>query len=171
MEAHLEKLVSGGQTGADRAALDVAIRHGFPHGGWCPKGRKAEDGIIPEQYQLVETPSASYLQRTERNVRDSDGTVIFTISSQLSGGSKRTAEFAAKHRKPWVHLPQRAASYEDPALLLQRFVDENEIRVLNVAGTRGSKEPDIWRFTFETLEEAFFHHIAHPALLGGPGEG
>jgi hypothetical protein len=171
MKTLLEKLVSGAQTGADRAALDVAIRHGFPHGGWCPKGRKAEDGIIPAQYQLVETPSASYLPRTERNVRDSDGTVIFTIASKLSGGSKRTAEFAAKHRKPWIHLPRRASTYEDPALLLQRFVDEHEIRILNVAGTRGSKEPEVWRFAFETLEAAFFRHLTQPNLLGGPGEG
>jgi hypothetical protein len=171
MEACLEKLVSGGQTGADRAGLDVAIRHGFPHGGWCPKGRKAEDGIIPAQYQLVETPSASYLQRTERNVRDSDGTVIFTIANDLSGGSKRTAEFAAKHRKPWIHLALRSSTYEDPALLLQRFVDQSGIRVLNIAGTRGSKEPAVWRFACDALEAAFFRHLTHPTLLGGPGEG
>ena len=66
--------------------------HDIPHGGWCPKGRKAEDGVIPPQYQLTETPSASYLQRTEWNVRDSDGTVIFTMAAKLGGGSKRTAE-------------------------------------------------------------------------------
>jgi hypothetical protein len=171
MKARLEKLVSGAQSGADRAALDVAIRHGFPHGGWCPKGRKAEDGVIPAQYQLVETPSASYLQRTERNVRDSDGTVIFTITCELSGGSKRTAEFATKHQKPCIHVARRAATYEDPALILQRFVEENGIRILNVAGTRASKEPDVWRFTIETLEAAFFRHLTHPTLLGGPGEG
>jgi hypothetical protein len=171
MEPLLEKLVSGGQTGADRAGLDVAIRHGFPHGGWCPKGRKAEDGVIPAQYQLVETTSASYLQRTERNVRDSDGTVIFTIARELSGGSKRTAEFATKHRKPRIHMALRASSYEDPAMILQRFTEDNGIRILNVAGTRGSKEPDVWRFTFQTLEAAFFRHLTHPHLLGGPGEG
>jgi len=167
----IEKIVSGGQTGADRAGLDVAIRWGFPHGGWCPKGRKADDGIIGGQYQLIETPSASYLQRTEWNVRDSDATVIFTISSQLSGGSKRTAEFATKHRKPWINLAQRSASYEDPALILQRFVEENSVQVLNVAGSRGSKEPDVWRFAYDTLEAAFFWEKAHPGLLGGPGEG
>jgi hypothetical protein len=88
----ITKLLSGAQTGADRAALDWAIFHDIPHGGWCPKGRKAEDGVIPPQYQLTETPSASYLQRTEWNVRDSDGTVIFTMAAKLGGGSKRTAE-------------------------------------------------------------------------------
>jgi hypothetical protein len=134
-------------------------------------GRKAEDGPISTQYQLVETPSASYLQRTEWNARDSDGTVIFTMAAALSGGSKRTAEFAAKHRKPWIHLAQRASSYESPARLLQQFVEENSVQVLNVAGTRGSKEPDVWRFAYETLEAAFFWDKAHPGLLGGPGEG
>jgi len=167
----IQKIVSGGQTGADRAGLDVAIRWGFLHGGWCPKGRNAEDGIIGGQYQLVETPSANYLQRTEWNVRDSDATVIFTLSSQLSGGSKRTAEFAEKHRKPWIHLAQRSSSYESPALMLQRFVEENGVHVLNVAGTRGSKEPDVWQFAYETLEAAFFWEQAHLCRLGGPGEG
>ena len=75
----VEKIVSGGQTGADRAGLDFAIAHGIPHGGWCPKGRKAEDGTIPERYGLSETSRADYLQRTEANVRESDGTVIFTV--------------------------------------------------------------------------------------------
>jgi hypothetical protein len=76
----IEILVSGGQTGADRAALDVAILHGFAHGGWCPKGRLALDGVLGGQYQLRETPSARYLQRTEWNVRDTDATVVFTFS-------------------------------------------------------------------------------------------
>lgn len=94
------KIVSGGQTGADRAALEWAISRGIPHGGWCPKGRLAEDGIIPAQYNLHEMKSADYLRRTEQNVIDSDGTVIFT----LTGGSKRTMGFAAKHLRPVLHL-------------------------------------------------------------------
>lgn len=85
-------------------------------GGWCPKGRKAEDGVIDSRYQLRETPSADYLQRTEWNVRDSDGTVIFTVTDKLTGGSRRTADFAAKHHKPCLHLAaDRPAS--DPAQL------------------------------------------------------
>jgi hypothetical protein len=142
------KIVAGGQTGADRAGLGVAIRYGILHGGWCPKGRRAEDGPIGGQYLLTETPSSSYLQRTEWNVRDSDATVIFTLASQLSGGSKRTAEFCAKHRKPWIHL---GAAGKDPALNLQRFVQENHVQSLNVAGTRLSKEPDIVSFVEKVL--------------------
>lgn len=100
----VEKIISGGQTGADRAGLDWAITNGVPHGGFCPKGRKAEDGPIPEEYQLQETPTADYLQRNQWNVRDSDATVIFTMGATLGGGSKRTAEFAEKQQKPWIHL-------------------------------------------------------------------
>jgi len=145
--------------------LHVSIRFGFPHGGWCPKGRKAEDGIISSQYQLIETPSASYLQRTEWNALDSDATVIFTIAPTLTGGSKRTAEFAEKHRKPWIHLALRSSSHESPALILQQFITDHGVEILNVAGTRGSKEPDVWKFAYETLETAFFSEQAHPCSV------
>jgi len=80
MKCEIEKIVSGGQTGADRAALDWAITHGIPHGGWCPKGRRAEDGPMDGRYQLQKTPTANYVQRTEWNARDSDDTVVFSIS-------------------------------------------------------------------------------------------
>src|ERR1700693_4822511 len=98
------KILSGGKNDADRGALDWALGHGVPGGGWCPKGRKAEDGPIDAKYPLKETPSTSYLQRTEWNVRDSDATVLFSIQPALSGGSKRTMEFARKQRKPNLHL-------------------------------------------------------------------
>ena len=94
------KIVSGGQTGADRAALDWALAHGVECGGWCPKGRKAEDGPIDPKYPLKKTPSAAYIQRTEWNVRDSDATVLFSVNRVLSGGSKKTLEFARKHGNP-----------------------------------------------------------------------
>src|SRR6202011_5716034 len=84
------RIVSGGQTGADRAALDWALQHNVPCGGWCPKGRKAEDGPINPKYPLKESSSVCYLQRTEWNVRDSDGTVLFSIAPILGGGSKKT---------------------------------------------------------------------------------
>lgn len=164
----IKKIVSGGQTGGDRAGLDFAIKMGIPHGGWCPKGRKAEDGAIPETYMLIETPSANYLQRTEWNVRDSDATVIFTMAGHLSGGSKRTAEFAAKHRKPCLHLPRHGGSHE-PVLTLQRFVEANNVAVLNVAGSRASKEPELWKWAFETLEAAVLHGSAHRWIFGGLG--
>jgi hypothetical protein len=166
---NLKKLVSGAQTGADRAALDVALRHGFPHGGWCPKGRKAEDGPIGGQYQLTETPSASYLQRTEWNVRDTEGTVVFTLAKEVTGGSLRTIEFARKHKKPCAHI-SRAGSFMQSEVLIG-FVKEHAIEILNVAGSRESKEPGIHRFVMDVIDDAFFWLESHPGMLGGPGEG
>jgi hypothetical protein len=150
----LARIVSGGQTGADRAALDWALAHGLPHGGWCPRGRKAEDGTIALHYRLTETPGDSYVQRTEWNVRDSDGTAILSLSQTLTGGSRKTAELARQYGKPWLHLSQEA-SRGDAAEQLRRFVLEHHIGVLNVAGPRASTEPDIGRFVRETLDLAF----------------
>ncbi len=148
----LQKIVSGGQTGADRAALDFAVAHGIPHGGWCPRGRLAEDGTIPARYHLAETPSPDYAQRTEWNVSDSDGTVIFSVTSALAGGSKQTAEFAHQHRKPWLHL-SRERDGPAAAAKLRDFLIRNAISTLNVAGPRQSQEPEAATFTRETLEQ------------------
>ena len=148
------KIVSGGQTGADRAALDWAVERGVVHGGWCPRGRRAEDGPIDGRYRLTETPGEAYVERTEWNVRDSDGTVIFSIATTLSGGSAKTADFARQQGKPWLHLAQHA-DRGDAARQLRRFVEEHRIRVLNVAGPRASTEPRVGEFVREVLDEAF----------------
>jgi hypothetical protein len=146
------KILSGGQTGADRAALDWAIANGVEYGGWCPKGRGSEDGTIPSQYQLQETPSTNYLQRTEWNVRDSDGTVIFSIKEQLTGGSLRTAELAEKHKKPMLQL---SAIHQDQAAeRLTAFIQQHNIHVLNVAGPRASEEPEVGQFVADVLNKA-----------------
>lgn len=150
----VERLVSGGQTGADRAALDFALAHGLPHGGWCPQGRRAEDGALEERYALRETPDADYAQRTEWNVRDSDGTVIFSLATTLTGGSKLTAEMAARWRKPCLHL-SRDRDGERAGERLRQFIQQHRIRVLNVAGPRASHEPGVARFVLETLESLF----------------
>ena len=147
------KIVSGGQTGADRGALDWAIENGIPHGGWCPKGRRAEDGPIEARYQLQETPSSDHSQRTEWNVRDSDGTVIFSIGERLSEGSLATLEFAVKHRKPHLHLS--TASKENAASDLKKWIEQNNIRVLNVAGPRASREPEVAGFVKEILDKVW----------------
>ena len=149
----IETIISGGQTGADRAALDFAIARAIPHAGWCPRGRLAEDGVIGDRYELDESPSADPAQRTEWNVRDSDGTVILSIRSSLAGGSKQTAQFAEQHRKPCLHV-SREHDGESAALKLAKFVAENRIKTLNVAGPRESEEPEIDGFTREVLEKA-----------------
>src|SRR5204862_6255637 len=126
-------IVSGGQTGADRAALDFAIEHGIPHGGWCPKGRVAEDGTIDPRYQLKETPSKNYVQRTEWNARDSDGTVVFSIPAALTGGSEQTTDLARQHHKPVLHL-WRDGGLSSPEQALRQFIRDHDIQLLNVAG-------------------------------------
>lgn len=142
------RIVSGGQTGADTAGLDWAIEHNIPHGGWCPKGCKSETGKIDEKYQLKETPSAGYAQRTEWNVRDSDATLIFTITSKLDGGSKKIAEFCEKHGKPFLHFRKGVhAKYIVP------FLNKNNVKTLNIAGRRESSAPGIYEFTLQTLNE------------------
>src|SRR5450759_3433046 len=97
------KIVSGGQTGADRGGLDAAIHCNITHGGWCPQGRRAVDGVIPGKYLLQETASSDYLHRNEANVTDSDATLIFSYGT-LEGGSLKTWDFAKKHHKPVLHI-------------------------------------------------------------------
>ena len=151
----LQKIISGGQTGVDRTALDFALARGIPHGGWCPRGRLAEDGPIPARYQLSETPTSGYAQRTEWNVRDSAGTVIFSIAAAPAGGTKHTAEMAHQHRKPCLHLSRERDGAAAARKLLD-FLAWHQIKVLNVAGPRQSEEPEVGRFTRETLEQANF---------------
>lgn len=143
----LEKIVTGGQTGVDRAALDAAMAVALPHGGWCPKGRFAENGCIPEKYQLVEADSAAYDVRTEANVIDSDATVILSVVPSLEGGSRLTAELAENHQKPLLKL-HAIMGEEVAAESLASFIYEYQVRVLNVAGPRASHEPDVYDFVF-----------------------
>ena len=151
-EPRLLCIQSGGQTGADRAALDWALDRGFPHSGWCPRGRLAEDGPLPQRYQLQETSSPKYVQRTRLNVEDSDGTVILSLAAELTGGSLLTARMAEKARKPLLHLVAREPG---PGQQLRAFVQEHGIGVLNVAGPRESGEPGIYAFVREVLDAAF----------------
>jgi len=150
----LKKIVAGGQSGVDTAGLSFALRYGLPHGGWCPRGRKREDGVIPRRFILQETPSAGYSQRTQWNVRDSDGTVIFTIATGLKGGSRRTAQFARRQRKPWLHIAAQETD-TDHAAALRRFIRQHGIRVLNIAGPRKSQEPNAGRFAARVIRAAF----------------
>ena len=145
------KIVSGGQTGVDRAVLDFALASGIVHGGWCPKGRRAEDGKLPEKYNLQETPRKDYGQRTEWNVRDSDGTLVI-INRELSGGTLYTLETARKMGKP-VMIAALADKAEEKQVA--GWVENNGIRVLNVAGPRASSEPEIYSMTLEFLQKVY----------------
>ena len=151
----ITQLISGGQTGADRGGLEAALYCKVPHGGWCPKGRLAEDGPIPDKYLLQEMTTKDYLRRTEANVVDSDATVVFTYGLP-SGGSLRTVEFARKHAKPYEQVDLLHTSRETAVKTLADWLGgdgENDYEdyeaippgscILNVAGSRESKAPDI----------------------------
>lgn len=148
----IKKIVSGGQTGADRAGLDAAIEMSITIGGWCPKGRKAEDGPIDDRYPLQETTSGDYRIRTERNVKESDGTVIFS-KGKPTGGTALTVKKAKALKKPYivVDLDKTYDCDEVRAWLL-----DNSIAILNVAGPRGSKHLDIYDKT-----KAFLKVLLH----------
>ena len=135
----LQKIVSGGQSGVDRGALDAAIAVGFSHGGWCPCGRLAEDGPIDRHYQLAETESAQYAVRTERNVVDSDATLILT-SGPLTGGTLLTQQLAQQHDKPLLVIDLDSSLDVQAA---SQFVSDHDVCVLNVAGPRESTAPGI----------------------------
>jgi hypothetical protein len=135
----VKRIVSGGQTGVDRGALDAAIEMGIEHGGWCPRGRLAEDGTIPPAYALAETVAANYAVRTEQNVIDSDGTLILYRES-LSGGTELTRRLAERHGRP--HLLIELTDGAD-ASIVGHWLIENEIATLNVAGPRESTCPGI----------------------------
>ena len=147
----VQQIVSGGQTGVDRGALDAAIELGIPHGGWCPRGRLAEDGRIPEQYHLNELASTQYRARTEWNVRDSDGTLIL-FRETLRGGTELTRRFAVQYRKP--HLLVDLDQLLDPTVIRQWIISES-IHILNVAGPRESSSPGIAEDSRELLRSVF----------------
>lgn len=144
------KIISGGQTGVDRAALDWAIQNNILHGGWCPKGRRAEDGVIPNRYELQETNSEGYMQRTKRNIRDSDATLIISLEAELTGGSKFTYEYARRIVKPCLHVHPDSKWHDQ----IKAFFETNLIQILNVAGPRGSIAPNIEQFVNKVLDKA-----------------
>jgi Circularly permutated YpsA SLOG family len=145
----LEKIISGGQTGVDRAALDAALRLGIPRGGWCPQGRKAEDGRIPDHYPLQEASSPDYPVRTRLNVEDSDGTLVITAGSP-KGGTALTLKLARKLHKPFL-LVDLAGNPEPSEVRL--WVQKNHIHILNVAGPREGESAGIFEKALAFLQE------------------
>ncbi len=159
------KIISGGQTGADQGGLDAAIHRSLPHGGWCPKGRKSENGVIPAKYLLQEHKSTDYLARTKANVMDSDATVIFTFG-ELEGGSLKTAQFAQKHNKPYLHVNLAQLSRPESIQAVIEWLQEAcpDSCALNVAGSRESKAPGIQQAVMERMTEIIGKANNPPAL-------
>lgn len=149
-EPDLEKIVSGGQTGVDRAALDAAIDIGFAVGGWCPEGRLAEDGTIPDRYPLKELAGASYRQRTLKNVQDSDVTLIL-YHERPSGGTEQTLAFCIKEKKPYLLIDVEAIPVAKAVRKLEHMLRQGLGKVLNVAGPRASTAPWAYAYTYELI--------------------
>jgi hypothetical protein len=162
----VKKIISGGQTGADLAALDFAIKYSIPHGGLISKGRKAEAKPIPDKYQLQEIPTASFAERTEKNILETEGTLIFSRGTP-TGGTAYTLQMAKKHKRPCWHADVHLALSFDNASLIVSWIETHKIEVLNIAGPRGSEDPDIYEDVFRILEMAYkIHSGDHDAPPG-----
>ena len=149
----VRKVISGGQTGADRGGLDAAERLGIPRGGWCPKGRRAEDGKVPAKYPLRETESDDYGERTELNVLWADATVVFTHGPP-AGGSALTLELAGRHGKPALHVDLDRTGRAEAARAVREWVGRHGVSTLNVAGSREGSAAGLRREVEEIIVEA-----------------
>lgn len=151
------KIYSGGQTGVDRAALDFALKHHIPCGGWCPKGRWAEDGIIDKKYPLIETDSADPMVRTIKNVEGSDAVLVF-VYDKMDSGTVAAVDHAEVIDKPLfiVYLKMNMADQEEG---FSQFVEENNVRTLNIVGAKESNCPGIYQKTMVFLEELFWKYM------------
>jgi predicted Rossmann fold nucleotide-binding protein DprA/Smf involved in DNA uptake len=137
------KIISGGQTGADRAALDAARERGIPHGGWLPKGRITEDGALGPEYRLEELDSYRYRDRTRKNVVESDGTLIVSYGP-LSSGSALTEALAVRYNRPCLHVNMDYFTLDEAVQAVEQWLAKNTIQVLNVAGPRASSDQRIY---------------------------
>jgi len=151
----LQKIISGGQTGADQAALDSAIKFNISHGGWIPKGRKTEHGVLPEKYKMNEMGTSDYPARTRQNIIDSDATLIIA-SAELSGGSRLTKKIAMEIEKPYCHIDFVSMDDFEAALIVHSFIVDNNVGVLNVAGPRLSSDPGIYFGTRNIIEAMIY---------------
>ena len=148
----IKKIISGGQTGADQGALDVAIKLGIPHGGWIPEGRITEEGPLPEKCDMQEMPTESYAARTEQNVIDSDGTLIIA-RGKLTGGTDYTRQMTLKHKKQLLGIDLSLMGHFDAASLVASWIKLQGVQILNVAGPRASEDRHIYSDVIIILEE------------------
>lgn len=147
------KIISGGQTGVDQGALDFALDHHFACGGYCPKGRKSELGVIPFKYPVIEIESEEYIDRTKRNVIESDGTLVIKDQEEMGEGTEDTIHFCIQFLKPYLII--NADSTLNAGYKFRRWIVENKIMILNVAGNKQSESPDICGRTYLMLIKLF----------------
>jgi hypothetical protein len=151
----IKRIVSGGQTGVDRAALDVAIKLGISHGGWVPRGRLTESGPLPQKYHLKETSSSQYSVRTKKNVVETDGTLILSHGA-LTGGTEYTRKMAIRHGRPCLHIDLFQTAAFHAATAINQWIRQKNIEILNVAGARASEDPAIYTDTLNILESVYY---------------
>ena len=161
----IKRIVSGGQTGVDRASLDVAIKLGIDHGGWIPRGRLTESGALPQKYHLTETSSSQYSVRTEKNVVAAEGILIIS-HGPLTGGSGYTREMAIKHGRPWLHMDLNQMAAFHAATAINNWILQKEIEILNVAGPRASEDPGIYQDTLNILESVYYLGLVESSMAG-----
>jgi Circularly permutated YpsA SLOG family len=152
------KIISGGQTGVDRAALDVALKHGIDCGGWCPAGRLDEFARIPDRYPVKELEHGSFAERTLQNVRNSDGSLVIYLE-EMRGGTQFTLQCSRELKRPHKLIDAAKKSAEEAAKSIVHFVREREIDILNVAGPRQSEWPGGYGYAFRVLE-IFLRNVA-----------
>ncbi|ENW78940.1 hypothetical protein F909_03257 [Acinetobacter sp. ANC 3929] len=146
------KIISGGQTGVDRGALDAALSVGAPCGGWCPEGRMAEDGVIPDRYPLSILENSGYRKRTKQNVQDSDATIIIYFDYIFAkGGTELTLLECIKAKKPYLLIDGSELSVARAAERVYLFYEKNKILTLNVAGPKGSSLPQAKPYTEQVI--------------------
>ena len=148
----LLRIISGGQTGVDRAALDAALNVGVSCGGWCPAGRRAEDGVIPLRYPLSELPGGGYDERTHKNVEDSDATLV-VVFGRASGGTARTIQFCRQLGRPHLVVDAAIVPLDEAVRRAVQFVTERDLRQLNIAGPRASGEPRAYAYAYALVRE------------------
>ena len=162
----IQKIISGGQTGAARAALDVALKLGIEYGGWIPRGRLTEDGPLPGMYRLEEMPTSSYTKRTRQNILDSDGTLILSHGA-LADGAAMARQTLRKCKRPWLHVDLHETAAFQAALDISDWVEDNRIAVLHVTGPRAGTDSDIYKNTLAILESAYYLCISAKHISGG----
>ena len=145
------RIISGGQTGVDRAALDVALKHGIECGGWCPAGRLDEFGKIPDHYPVQELPGGGFTERTLQNVKDSDGTVVI-YPRELRGGTEQTVRFCVELERPYQLIDASGFATEEASALIADFVRKNQIDILNVGGPRQSEWQEGYAYASRVLD-------------------
>jgi putative molybdenum carrier protein len=158
------KIISGGQTGVDRAALDVALKHGIDCGGWCPAGRLDEFGSIPERYPVRELEAGGFRERTSQNVRDSDGTVVI-YRDEIGGGTEQTVRCCVELKRPYELIEASKIPAQDAANLIITFVDSEKIAMLNVAGPRQSEWREGYDYASQVMD-IFLTHYSHRPMGG-----